>query len=92
MLSPPFLSSNRMPISLVVGGGVDERLVELMPETLIVANIVKFCDLTNPIVGKVEIGSVIGDKGRKLEQSVRQGERHGSVATGVILGDGEGRP
>ena len=47
------LSSDRVPVRFVPRGGVGERFVELMPQTLVIANIVKFCHLTDPTVGEV---------------------------------------
>ena len=47
------LSSNSVPVRFVPWGGVGERFVELMPQTLVVADIVEFRHLTDPIVGEV---------------------------------------
>ena len=64
------LSSDRVPVDFVPRGGVDERFVELTPQILTVADIVHFCHLTNPIVGKVQVGSVVLAEGGQLKQSV----------------------
>ena len=62
-----------------------------MPQLLAVYN-VKFCHLTDPIVGKVEVGGVVSDESGQLKQSVGKGEGHGSfVGTELIVGDGWGR-
>ena len=68
-----------MPVRFVPWGGVGERVVELMPQTLVVADVVKFCHLTDPIVGEVQVGGVVFAEAGQLQESVGEGERHQSV-------------
>ena len=64
------LSSDRVPVRFVPRGGVDERFVELMPQVLVVADIVKFCHLTDPPVGKVDVGGGVFAECGQLQESV----------------------
>ena len=64
------LSSNSVPVRFVPRGGVSERFVELVPQTLVVTNIVKFCHLTDPIIGEVKVGAGVFTETWQLKQSV----------------------
>ena len=79
-----------MPLRFVPGGGVCERLVELMPQVLVFADIVEFCHLTDPIICKVKVGSVVLTESGQLEQSFGEGEWHRLVAIDQIIGTGWG--
>ena len=55
-----------------------------MPQLLAVSD-VKFCHLTDPVAGKVQGCSVISNKGRQLQESVGEGERHWLVVLLVCI-------
>jgi len=77
-------SSDRVPVVILPPCGVVVGDPELMPQFFTVCD-VKFCHLTDPIVGIIQGCSVISNKGRQLQESVGEGERHWLVVLLVCI-------